>query len=120
VVRDRLGVSKRSLQTLHLAMLAETEDQTEGTGRFVQGCGFRVCGKTGTAERDDPRPDGVKRNTTWFASFAPYEAPRYAVVVMVEDGQSGGTSCVPIAREIYVALKGYETRHPPTTLAQNN
>ena len=42
--------------------------------------------------------------TTWFASFAPYEQPRYAVVVMVENGVSGGTTCAPIAGKIYSAL----------------
>ncbi len=109
-VRDNLGVSKRSLDILREAMLAETEDLVEGTGRYVQGCGFRVCGKTGTAERNETRADGQKKNTTWFASYAPYESPRYAVVVMVEDGQTGGTTCVPIAKDIYIALKAFETR----------
>lgn len=108
-VRDQLGISKRSLDIVRDAMLAETESDV-GTGRHVQGCGFRVCGKTGTAELQILREDGLKKNTTWFASFAPYETPRYAVAVMVEDGQSGGTTCVPIAREVYVALKSFETR----------
>ena len=115
-VRDQLGVSKRSLGILHDAMLAETESP-EGTGQHVQGCGFRVCGKTGTAEVEALREDGQKKNTTWFASFAPYESPRYAVVVMVEDGQSGGTTCVPIAKDVYLALKAFETRPSPNTLA---
>jgi penicillin-binding protein 2 len=109
-VRDHLGVSKRSMDILHEAMLSETESD-EGTGRHVQGCGFRVCGKTGTAERNETRADGQKKNTTWFASYAPYESPRYAVVVMVEDGQSGGATCVPIAKEIYTALKAFETKN---------
>jgi penicillin-binding protein 2 len=42
--------------------------------------------------------------TTWFASFAPYENPRYAVVVMVESGSSGGGTCAPIAHDIYQAI----------------
>ncbi|MGC3958087.1 MAG: penicillin-binding transpeptidase domain-containing protein [Verrucomicrobiota bacterium] len=116
-VRDHLGVKPRNLKLLHEAMLAETESE-EGTGRHVQGCGFRVCGKTGTAELQTLQEDGSgKKNTTWFASFAPYEAPRYAVIVMVENGISGGTSCVPIAREVYVALKAFETRMATQTLA---
>ncbi len=115
-VRDRLGVSKRSFNILHEAMLAETEDQSEGTGRLVQPCGFRVCGKTGTAELESLREDGQKKNTTWFASFAPYESPRYAVIVMVENGQSGGMTCAPIAKDVYVALKAFETRAQPRTL----
>jgi penicillin-binding protein 2 len=116
-VRDHLGVSKRSLDILHDAMLAETEDQQEGTGRAVQGCGFRVCGKTGTAELSTLREDGGKKNTTWFGSFAPYETPRYAVIVMVENGQSGGGTCAPIAHDVYVALKAYEARSTSKTQA---
>jgi len=110
-IRNQLGVSKRSLELLREAMLAETEDESEGgTGTRVRGSGYRVCGKTGTAELDILRPDGRKKNTTWFASYAPYEAPRYAVVVMVEDGISGGTTCAPIAKDVYVALKSFESR----------
>ncbi len=118
VIRNYLGVSKRNLILLREAMLAETEDQ-EGTGRGVQPCGFRVCGKTGTAELDILRPDGRKKNTTWFASFAPYESPRYAVVVMVEDGISGGTTCAPIAKDVYIALKAFESRAQTNSLAAN-
>ena len=43
-------------------------------------------------------------HTIWPASFAPYEQPRYAVVVMVEDGVSGGKTCAPVAGHIYAAI----------------
>jgi penicillin-binding protein 2 len=100
-VRDHLGVSARSLQVLREALVAETEDDG-GTGRHARVPGLRICGKTGTAERVER---GVRRNATWFISFAPYEAPaRYAVVVMVEDGVSGGASCAPVARDLYRKL----------------
>jgi penicillin-binding protein 2 len=114
-VRDRLGVSKRSLDILRDAMLQETES-SEGTGKHVLGCGFRVCGKTGTAERDELRAEGQKKNTTWFASFAPYESPRYAVIVMVENGASGGGTCAPIAHDVYKALANFEARTQSKTL----
>ena len=65
--------------------------------------GLRICGKTGTAQIQDER--NIKTGqTTWFASFAPYESPRWAVVVMVEDGASGGDTCSPVAKPIYTAL----------------
>lgn len=100
-VRDHLGVSQRSLQLVRDAMKDETEDN-EGTGKHARVSGLRICGKTSTAERMNR---GEKHNTTWFISFAPYEAPaRYAVVVMVEDGASGGASCAPVARDIYRKL----------------
>ena len=53
--------------------------------------GLRICGKTGTAQVKNEHGQETGRNN-WFASFAPYENPKYAVVVMV---QSDGT--VPAA-----------------------
>ena len=60
--------------------------------------GLRICGKTGTAQIQDERNVNTG-HTTWFASFAPYENPHYAVVVMVEDGASGGETCAPVAQD---------------------
>ena len=88
VVRGELGVQTRNLKILQDAMLAETEDP-EGTGRAAVVPGLRICGKTGTAQVTDEQ-NHVVDHTTWFASFAPYENPRYAVVIMVEHGGSGG------------------------------
>jgi penicillin-binding protein 2 len=102
-VRDNLGVSARNMKILHEAMLAETEDP-EGTGKAAVVPGLRICGKTGTAQVTDPL-NRVVGHTTWFVSFAPYEKPKYAVVVMVENGQSGGGTCAPVAHEIYAAIQ---------------
>ncbi len=79
-------------------MLAETE---EGTGQAAQVPGLRICGKTGTAQVMNARNQETSR-TTWFASFAPYENPRYAVVVMVEGRHFlAAQTCAPIAHDIY-------------------
>ena len=83
-------------------MLGDTEDH-DGTGKKAAVPGLRICGKTGTAQVQDVynRTTGKR---TWFASFAPYEKPRWAVVVMVEDGASGGDTCAPIGGKIYAAI----------------
>ena len=115
LVRDRLGVSGRNLRILHNAMLAETED-AEGTGQAAKVSGLRICGKTGTAQVMDEH-NRVVDHTTWFASFAPYESPRYAVVVMVEGGSSGGGTCAPIAHDVYEKILQKQTAVATKTLA---
>jgi penicillin-binding protein 2 len=111
VVRDELGVRPGNMKILHDAMLAETEDP-EGTGGLARVPGLHICGKTGTAEIMDTHNKEIGK-TTWFASFAPYENPRYAVVVMVENGFFGGPTCAPIAHDIYAAILAKEKGNPP-------
>ncbi len=113
-LRADTRLNPRHLQIIHQAMLADVEDK-DGTGAAARVEGFRVGGKTGTAE-------GTKEQTTWFTSFGPMEKPRYAVVVMVQAGVSGGGTCAPVAGKIYKAiLKLEQTRSAsPNTLAELN
>ena len=73
-----------------------------GTGTAAQMSGYRVGGKTGTAET------GVaSRNTTWFIAFAgrPGRRPEVAIAVVLEDQSStGGSTAAPIARVVMEAL----------------
>jgi penicillin-binding protein 2 len=117
IVRDYIGVSRRSLKILHDAMLAETED-AEGTGRAAALPGLRVCGKTGTAQIKNENGQLIRWDY-WFASFAPYENPRYAVIVMVqsENRGSGGIVCAPIAHDIYEAILKSEKPNAPALAA---
>lgn len=108
IIRDQLPVSARTLRIIHEAMLADTEDGRDGSGWRARVEGFRVCGKTGTAERwIGNRKDHYD---VWFSAFAPFEDPKYAVVVMVEHGSSGGTTCAPIAGRVFTALRDREAR----------
>jgi penicillin-binding protein 2 len=61
---------------------------------------YPVAGKTGTAERPG------FQSTSWFASFAPVNDPKYVVVVMVEQGGYGSQTAAPIVRHIYEHLFG--------------
>lgn len=105
-VRDELHVSQRTLSIIHEAMRADVEE--DGTGKAARIPGFTICGKTGTAQVTDSSGKVVD-HTTWFTAFGPYESPRYAVVVMVESGVSGGGTCAPIAKEIFQALRKRES-----------
>jgi penicillin-binding protein 2 len=59
------------------------------------GVALPVAGKSGTAEVP-PKPDHA-----WFASFAPIDAPKLAIVTMVENGGRGSMVAGPIVRHIY-------------------
>jgi penicillin-binding protein 2 len=111
-VRDQLGVRPAVMRVVQEAMLADTED-ADGTGRAAGGIpGFRVGGKTGTAQVGNERNQIVDR-VTWFVSYGPWENPRYAVVVMIEGGVSGGGTCAPVARDIYEAILQLERQPGP-------
>lgn len=66
----------------------------EGTGREASLPGVNVAGKTGSAQ--NPHGDAH----AWFIGFAPAEAPRVAVAVIIENGGSGGIVAAPVAREL--------------------
>ncbi len=65
-----------------------------GTGTAARLPAVTVAGKTGTATN----PHG--RSHAWFVAFAPADAPRVAVAVVVENVGYGGTYAAPIAREV--------------------
>jgi peptidoglycan glycosyltransferase len=76
-----------------------------GTGTAAQIPGVTVAGKTGTAQT------GLGTSHTWFIAFAPAEAPRVAVAVMLENQPSadeftGGVLAAPIAHDIMAAALG--------------
>ncbi|MEP5087931.1 MAG: penicillin-binding transpeptidase domain-containing protein, partial [Paracoccaceae bacterium] len=82
--------------------------------------GYRMAGKTGTSQVRNitkaERRSGVIRNRDlpWerrdhalFVCFAPVEAPKYAVAVVVEHGGGGSVAAAPIARDLMLqALYG--------------
>jgi len=68
-----------------------------GTGQRAAIPGVQVAGKTGSAEN----PHGISH--AWFVGFAPAEAPRAVVAVIVENAGSGGTVAAPIAKEVLQA-----------------
>jgi len=109
--RDHLPVSESTLMITRQAMSADVDEG--GTGRAAMIPGLGVCGKTGTAQITNSKNEKIG-NTVWFASYAPYEKPRWVVVVMIQgeisDRLSGGGTCAPIAREIYLAIQNVEAR----------
>ncbi|HRA81416.1 MAG TPA: penicillin-binding protein 2 [Thauera sp.] len=81
----------------------------EGTGRRAfQGAAYTSGGKTGTAQvyslRGQRYVEGRVRERlrdhSWFIAYAPAEAPRIALAVLVENGGFGAQSAAPIARQV--------------------
>ena len=75
---------------------------TEGTGTAAAIPGVTVAGKTGTAEVGGPNIP----SDAWFIAFAPAQAPKVAVAVLVVKGGVGGSTAAPIAREVLEAALG--------------
>lgn len=76
---------------------------SNGTGTNAQIPGVQVAGKTGTAQTGNDAP-----SRAWFVSFAPAEAPKVAVAVVVEDAGveeiSGNALAAPIAKAVMQAV----------------
>ena len=77
-----------------------------GAGAFA-GFPIEISGKTGTGQVFGKNPNGsLKDDTSWFASFAPSDNPRYAVVMMVGQGGFGASTSGVGVRQIYETLYG--------------
>ncbi|MSO26984.1 MAG: penicillin-binding protein 2 [Candidatus Nanopelagicales bacterium] len=102
VVTDRVDVSRTAINFINSALQGVTMDGS-GAAPFA---GFPlnqipVASKTGSAQ-----VTGSKVSTSWFASFAPANKPRYAVVMMVTQGGTGSKTSGPSVRKIYEEIFG--------------
>lgn len=78
-----------------------------GTGRKAEVPGYGAAGKTGTAQKALPGRRGYSRSKfiMSFVGFAPYENPRFALIVIFDEGKGpagawGGTVAAPVWRRI--------------------
>jgi len=95
------GLPSRSVQVapdiLRVIREGMRETVTEGTAQSLQSLPVAVAGKTGTAQYGSQ-----DKTHGWFVSFAPYENPELALIVLVE-GQSKESTyhAVPITNAVY-------------------
>jgi len=61
---------------------------------------IQIAAKSGTAQVNL----ALKTHNSWMIAFAPFEKPKYAVCVLVEDGGSGGKVCGPLVQHIVRGL----------------
>ena len=98
---------------MHQALLGVIESDY-GTARSIRDLKeFQVAGKSGTAElvsldsKEDyleVRASELLRDHSIFIAFGPMPNPRYAVSVVIENGESGGAVAGPVAIEVLKSL----------------
>ena len=107
VARAIIEKSPRTIDTLsfptrHIAVSSATWDVVRegmrrvveeggGTGGAARVPGVQSAGKTGTSQN----PHGPDH--AWYIGFAPFDHPRIAIAVLVENAGFGGTAAAPLA-----------------------
>jgi penicillin-binding protein 2 len=96
-MRQYVAVDARSLAAVREAMASVVSDP-QGTGGQARVDSVTIAGKTGTAQN----PHG--QDHALFICFAPVDAPRIAIAVLVENAGHGSTAAAPIARKVLEAF----------------
>jgi cell division protein FtsI (penicillin-binding protein 3) len=102
-----------------LRTMLESVTQPGGTGIRAAIPGYRVAGKTGTAQQPDPNHGGAYSDWMYWDTFAgmvPADNPQFVVAIMVDNpahGLEGGDVAAPLFHDV----ASYELQHahiPPT------
>lgn len=91
-----MGVSRKSFEVIRDAMFKVVNGA--GTATNIRSEELKIAGKTGTAQN----PHG--EDHALFIGFAPYDNPKIAVAVLVENAGFGSTYAAPIARDVIKAF----------------
>jgi cell division protein FtsI (penicillin-binding protein 3) len=94
-----------SSETSSLIRLILHKVVTEGTGQRAEISGYRVAGKTGTAQKVDPKTGKYQKDKhiSSFVGFFPFEHPRVVIAVIINEPQPlsyGGVVAAPVFKEI--------------------
>ena len=112
---SRTRVVQESTATQMERMLeAVTTDQ--GTAPAARIPGYRVAGKTGTAQRVDPTCGCYRGYTASFVGFAPADNPKLVVLVVLDNpirGHYGGTVAAPVFKDV-MSFALQTEKIPPT------
>ncbi len=104
-------ITPQTAQTLRTML--ESVTLPGGTGTAAAVPGYRIAGKTGTAQQPDPKNGGRYSNTmNWdtFAGMAPAANPQFAVAIMV-DNPANGVEGGDVAAPLFHRIATYELQH---------
>jgi penicillin-binding protein 2 len=104
-----LPFTPEQLQVTRDGMFNVVNGQGTGVGSKLQIDGVQMAGKTGTAQVKamvgrGHVGDWKSRDHSLFICYAPTDAPRYAISVVVEHGTFGARAAAPIARDVMTFL----------------
>jgi len=102
------GISKHSFDIVRKAMWLVVNGA--GTAGNIRDPQLNIAGKTGTAQNPHGKDHAI------FIGFAPYDNPKIAIAVIVENAGFGSTAAAPIARDV---IKAYLQKDKKQT-QQNN
>ena len=98
--------------------MLESVVSDQGTAPGAAIPGYRVAGKTGTAQKYDARCGCYRGYTASFIGFAPADAPQYVVSVTIQNPQGmhwGGVLGGPVFKKVMSFV--LQSKHIPPTQA---
>ena len=111
------NIDDRDWEKIHKSMIGVIE-QPKGTARRLRELkDYIIAAKSGTVElvstdtKEDYkiiREEVGKRDHAIIVAFGPMPNPKYAVSVVIENGESGGSVAGPVAIEVLNSLLDYE------------
>ena len=112
-------ISAETAQKMRAMM--ESVVSASGTAPSAAIPGYRIAGKTGTAERVDPRTGRYSGYTASFIGMAPADKPKYVINVTIQAPQGmhwGGVLGGPVFKEVMSYV--LEAKHIPPTNSKVN
>ncbi|MBN8501639.1 MAG: penicillin-binding protein 2 [Sphingomonadales bacterium] len=104
-----LPFTPEQIAVAHDGMFRVVNGAGTGTGVRIDLNGVKLAGKTGTAQvralvARGHVGDWKSRDHSLFVCYAPADAPRYAMAVVVEHGTFGARAAAPIAKDVMTFL----------------
>ena len=96
--------------TMEVIKMMETVTEIEGTGKAAAVKGYRVAGKTGTAQRFINGRFDPDSHNVWFVGIVPAYEPRLVMVVVVNDPKAGASGGGTVAAPIFAQVARHSLR----------